>query len=95
MSKITQQTHLISAIAELNEELALNLVRERLSQNDDPELILANCQDGMLQVGERYMQHQYYLSIIYKKFLRRFQVDIRFLLERENSKQWYAAQLQY
>jgi methanogenic corrinoid protein MtbC1 len=62
MSNVTKRTQLISAIAGLDEEKSLILVRERLSKHDNPELILADCQDGMLQVGERYMQHQYYLS---------------------------------
>jgi methanogenic corrinoid protein MtbC1 len=58
------KTHsqLISAIADLNEELALKLIRERLNENDDPLTLIANCQNGLQRVGERYSQHKYYLS---------------------------------
>jgi methanogenic corrinoid protein MtbC1 len=56
------QSQLISAIADLNEELALKLIRERLAENDDPLALIANCQKGLQQVGERYAHHKYYLS---------------------------------
>jgi methanogenic corrinoid protein MtbC1 len=57
-----EQDNLVLAIAELNEELALSLVSKLLAEHDDPVDILAKCQQGMLQVGERYTKHQYYLS---------------------------------
>jgi methanogenic corrinoid protein MtbC1 len=56
------QSQLISAIANLNEELALKLIRQRLAENDDPLTLIANCQKGLQRVGERYAQHKYYLS---------------------------------
>jgi len=56
------QSQLISAIANLNEGLALNLIRERLAENDDPLTLIADCQKGLQRVGERYAQHKYYLS---------------------------------
>jgi methanogenic corrinoid protein MtbC1 len=56
------QPQLISAIANLNEELALKLVKERLAKNDDPLTLIADCQKGLQRVGERYAQHKYYLS---------------------------------
>jgi methanogenic corrinoid protein MtbC1 len=62
MSRRKTQSQLISAIADLNEELALNLIRERLAENDDPLTLIANCEKGLQQVGERYAQHKYYLS---------------------------------
>ena len=62
MSKTKTQSQLISAIASLNEELALKLIRERLAENDDPLTLIANCQKGLRRVGERYAQHKYYLS---------------------------------
>jgi len=62
MSRMKTQSQLISAIANLNEELALNLIRERLAENDDPLTLIANCQKGLQGVGERYTQHKYYLS---------------------------------
>jgi len=62
MSTMKTQSQLISAIADLNEELALKLIRERLAENDDPLTLIANCQKGLQRVGERYGQHKYYLS---------------------------------
>ena len=62
MSTMKTQSQLISAIADLNEELALKFIRERLAENDDPLTLIANCQKGLLRVGERYGQHKYYLS---------------------------------
>jgi methanogenic corrinoid protein MtbC1 len=57
-----KQSQLISAIANLNEGLALNLIRERLAENDDPLTLIADCQKGLQRVGERYARHKYYLS---------------------------------
>lgn len=56
------RSQLVSAIANLNEGLALNLIRERLAENDDPLTLIADCQKGLQRVGERYAQHKYYLS---------------------------------
>lgn len=62
MSTTKTQSQLISAIADLNEELALKLIRQRLAENDDPVTLIANCQKGLQRVGERYARHKYYLS---------------------------------
>jgi len=62
MSTMKTQSELISAIADLNEELALKLMRQRLAENDDPLTLIADCQKGLQRVGERYAQHRYYLS---------------------------------
>jgi dimethylamine corrinoid protein len=62
MSRMKTRSQLISAIANLNEELALNLIRERLAENDDPLTLIADCQRGLQRVGEGYAQHKYYLS---------------------------------
>jgi methanogenic corrinoid protein MtbC1 len=56
------QNKLISAVADLNGEEAINLVRQSLSENEDPFLLIANCQEGMRLVGQRYSEHTYYLS---------------------------------
>jgi len=62
MSRTKAQSQIISAIADLNEESALKLIRQRLAENDDPLTLLESCQQGLQQVGERYAQHKYYLS---------------------------------
>jgi 5-methyltetrahydrofolate--homocysteine methyltransferase len=56
------QAELIEVIAELEEERALALVRQRLGAGDDPLCIIEDCQAGLKQVGKRYAQHQYFLS---------------------------------
>ena len=53
---------LIGAIAELQEEAALALVRQRLDAGDDPLLIIKDCQEGLRQVGLLFERQQYYLS---------------------------------
>jgi methanogenic corrinoid protein MtbC1 len=53
---------LINAIANLEEEKALVLVRQRLDTGEDPLLIIEDCQEGMRQVGLRYERHEYYLA---------------------------------
>jgi methanogenic corrinoid protein MtbC1 len=62
MSRMKTQSQLISAIANLDEKLALNLIRERLAENEDPLILIEDCQKGLQRVGERYTQHKYYLS---------------------------------
>ena len=62
MGRMKTRSQLVSAIANLNEGLALNLIRERLAENDDPLTLIADCQKGLQRVGERYAQHKYYLS---------------------------------
>jgi methanogenic corrinoid protein MtbC1 len=53
---------LIRCVAELQEQEALDLVRARLEQNEDPLFIVEDCQEGLRQVGERYERREYYLS---------------------------------
>jgi methanogenic corrinoid protein MtbC1 len=62
MSKTKTQSQLISAIANLNEKLALNLIGERLAENDDPLTLIAECEKWLQGVGQRYAEHKYYLS---------------------------------
>ena len=53
---------LIAAIADLQEEITLALVRQRLEAGADPLLILKDCHEGMRQVGERYERNEYFLA---------------------------------
>jgi methanogenic corrinoid protein MtbC1 len=62
MNNTDTSTTLIDAIADLQEETALALVRQRLDAGDDSLLIIEDCQQGMRQVGERYERHEYYLA---------------------------------
>ena len=56
------QSALINHVADLDEDRALDLVRQRLDNGDDPLAIAEDCQMGLRLVGERYEQRTYYLS---------------------------------
>ena len=51
-----------TALAELNEQEAARLVKERLDAGDDPMTILDDLRRGMDIVGERYKAGDYFLS---------------------------------
>ncbi|TET31229.1 MAG: cobalamin-binding protein [Anaerolineales bacterium] len=53
---------LITAISNLQEKLALTMVRERISRGDDPIKIIEDCREGMRQVGMRYEAGEYFLA---------------------------------
>jgi 5-methyltetrahydrofolate--homocysteine methyltransferase len=52
---------LVDAIAEMREDDALEIVEESLDQGVDPAEILADCQEAMSIVGQRYESGQYFL----------------------------------
>jgi methanogenic corrinoid protein MtbC1 len=62
MSNTDTNAILIAAIADLQEETTLALVRQRLDANDDPLLIMKDCKEGMRQVGLRYERNEYFLA---------------------------------
>jgi len=62
MSNTNTRAILNAAIADLQEETTLALVRQRLDANDDPLLIIEDCKEGMRQVGVRYEQNEYFLA---------------------------------
>jgi methanogenic corrinoid protein MtbC1 len=51
-----------TALSDLEESLVLKLVQESLQAGVDPLAILADCRDGMAQVGKRYENGEYYVS---------------------------------
>jgi methanogenic corrinoid protein MtbC1 len=53
---------LAQAVADLQEDEALEIVRLRMARGDDPMRIIDDCQVGMREVGERYGQERYFLS---------------------------------
>ena len=62
MSNTATSATLTAAISDLQEEIALTLVRQRLDAGDDPLLIIEDCKEGMRQVGARYERNEYYLA---------------------------------
>ncbi|MFZ5639486.1 MAG: cobalamin B12-binding domain-containing protein [Bacillota bacterium] len=53
---------LINAITELDEEKALEIVREKIKNGETPLEIVEQCRLGVEQVGKRYSDETYYLS---------------------------------
>lgn len=52
------------ALADLQENEALAIVRLRMDRGDDPLQIIEDCQAGMREVGERYAQQRYFLAAL-------------------------------
>jgi 5-methyltetrahydrofolate--homocysteine methyltransferase len=52
---------LVNAIAEMQEEEALQLTQEMLDAGENPQVILDACREAMAIVGERYEQREYFL----------------------------------
>jgi methanogenic corrinoid protein MtbC1 len=59
-----RRNDLIGLLADLEEDVVLATVRQRMAQGDDPLRIIEDCQQGMREVGERYEQGHYYLSAL-------------------------------
>jgi methanogenic corrinoid protein MtbC1 len=55
---------LAKVLADLEEEQALEIVRRRMEQGDDPMRIIEDCQAGMREVGARYAQQRYFLAAL-------------------------------
>ncbi len=53
---------LIRSVADLQDQEVLRLVQLRIADGDDPLHIVEDCRQGMIEVGRRYEQHQYYLA---------------------------------
>ncbi len=80
---------LIAAVADLQEETTLALVRQRLDAGDDPLRILKDCREGMRQVGLRYEQNEYFLAglIMAGEILREVMELLQPVVERQVSGQ--------
>jgi len=52
---------LVTALAELQEQEALEITEARLKTNDDPNSILADARKGMSIVGERFAKGEYFI----------------------------------
>jgi len=59
---VPEQLPLAQAVADLDENQALEIVRLRMARGDDPMRIIDDCQEGMREVGQRYAQQRYFLS---------------------------------
>jgi methanogenic corrinoid protein MtbC1 len=62
MSRADASAALIAAIGDLQEDLTLALVRERVEGGEDPLLIMQDCKEGMRLVGAHYERNEYFLA---------------------------------
>lgn len=78
---------LISCVADLKDQEVLDLVRQRIALGDDPLDIVEDCRQGMLLVGRRYEERQYYLSglLLAGEILREVMEIIQPLTEKKYS----------
>jgi len=60
----TSGTHLTQALADLQEDEVMAIIRLRMDRGDDPLQIIEDCQAGMREVGERYAQQRYFLAAL-------------------------------
>jgi methanogenic corrinoid protein MtbC1 len=62
MSLTNNQKELSTLMAELQEEAAMDLVRQHIADGVDPLVIIDLCHKGMILVGERYEQGYYFIE---------------------------------
>lgn len=53
---------LIQNVADLNEDRAIDIVKQLLENGIDPFSIVEACKEGMQIIGKRYEQQEYYLA---------------------------------
>ena len=53
---------LSTLLAELEEQAVLNRLGEDLANGIEPLTIIEHCHKGMIQVGERYEEGEYFIS---------------------------------
>lgn len=86
-AKFPLSSPLISCVADLKDQEVLDLVRQRIALGDDPLDIVEDCRQGMLLVGRRYEERQYYLSglLLAGEILREVMEIIQPLTEKKYS----------
>ncbi|MBI2836279.1 MAG: B12-binding domain-containing protein, partial [Chloroflexi bacterium] len=52
---------LVNAIANMQEDEAMRLVRDAVAKNQDPNAILADCQTAMQIIGDKYEKEECFL----------------------------------
>jgi len=62
MSKSNSNSRLAQLVAELEEDIALELVHQRLDAGDNPLQIIDECNEGMREVGHRYEKGEYFVA---------------------------------
>lgn len=78
-------SELIQSVADLKDQRVLELVQQRIIQGDDPIDIVDDCRQGMVVVGKRYEQQEYFLSglILAGEILREVMEIVQPLTEKK------------
>lgn len=62
MNKSTLDNRLAQLVADLDEDTVLTLVKQRIDAGDNPLQIIAECNEGMREVGLRYERGEYFVA---------------------------------
>jgi methylmalonyl-CoA mutase cobalamin-binding domain/chain len=86
MQTADPNSQLANLMAELEEDAALNLVKQRIQAGDDPLKIIDECNEGMREVGLRYEKGEYFLAglIMSGEIFREVVELVQPLLKRQN-----------
>ena len=60
----TDKTQISSLLSDLKEKETIAVVKERLELGDDPVLIMDQCQEGIIDVGQRFETGEYFISAL-------------------------------
>ncbi len=76
---------LVNAIAEMDDEQAINLAKELLAQGTDPMEVLADCRKAMEIVGKRFENGEYFISelILAGEMLKSISAEVKPLVKQE------------
>lgn len=62
MPSLNAISHLAQLVADLEEDAVLQLVEQRIQAGGDPLAIIAECNEGMREVGQRYEKGEYFVA---------------------------------
>lgn len=78
---------LINAIAEMEDEQAVNLTKELLAKGVDPVEILSDCRTAMEIVGKRFETGEYFISelILAGEILKAISAEVKPLIQQDGA----------
>jgi methylmalonyl-CoA mutase cobalamin-binding domain/chain len=86
MRKSNSNSKLAQLVADLEEDIVLALVQQRLDAGDDPLQIIDECNEGMRAVGQRYEKGEYFVAglIMSGEIFREVVEIVQPLLEKQS-----------
>ena len=86
METSTPNNQLAQLVANLEEDAVLKLVENRINAGDDPLKIIAECNEGMREVGLRYEKGEYFVAglIMSGEIFREVVERVQPLLEQQS-----------